>query len=92
MALKRYAAKRDTNEPGIIKGLRSVGATVRTLSEKGMGDLIVGYRGRNYLLEVKMPGEKLTTDEHDFHSEWQGQIAIVFSLTEAYIAIGALVE
>lgn len=42
----------------------------------------------NLLMEIKMPGEKLTPDEHEFHSSWRGQIAIVHSIAEALACVG----
>src|SRR5262245_16863286 len=45
--------KRDDVEPAIRNGLRAFGATVKQLSGPGLGDLLVGYRGRWFHLEVK---------------------------------------
>lgn len=92
----RRAAKVDGNQPEIVKALRAVGATVRDLSGVGQGcpDLLVGYRGRNVLIEVKDPSQppnkrKLTPDQAEFHALWRGQVIVVES-PEA--AIAALVE
>lgn len=51
----------------------------------GAPDLVVGARGRNYLLEVKFPGDEddLTPAERRFHEAWQGQIDVVSSLEMA---------
>jgi hypothetical protein len=46
---------RDKNEREIVDALRKAGATVTQLNEKGVPDLLVGYAGRTYLLEVKVP-------------------------------------
>jgi hypothetical protein len=44
----------DHNQRQIVEDLRSLGASVAVVSQHGLGfDLIVGMRGRNYLLEVK---------------------------------------
>lgn len=51
----RRAAKRDASEPDIVRALESVGATVERLSAAGLPDLLVGWRGRMWLLEVKLP-------------------------------------
>ncbi len=53
MSLKRWNAKRDANEAAIVKALKQVGASVARISEPGMPDLIVWYRGRITLLEIK---------------------------------------
>lgn len=53
------ARKRDENEKPIVDALRAIGATVDRLNDFGVPDLLVGYRGRTILLEVKNP-EKTT--------------------------------
>lgn len=65
---KRQAAKRDDNESSIVDGLRALGAFVQPLDQI---DLLVGYRGYWYLLEVKdsdkpLSKRRLTYDEMDF--------------------------
>lgn len=49
----RRAAKRDESEPAIVAALEAVGATVQRLSAAGVPDLLVSFRGRLELLEVK---------------------------------------
>ena len=94
MSLKRYAAKRDKNEREIIDALMAAGCTVQQLSLKGVPDLLVGYTDpdtgapTNALMEVKAPGGKLTPDEHEWLEWWQGQVFVVYSITEALEAIG----
>jgi len=51
----RRSAKRDVNEGDIVAGLRKVGATVDRISEEDLPDLLVGFRGVNYLIEIKAP-------------------------------------
>jgi len=68
----RTAAKRDENEPEIIEALQAIGAKVKQLSQKDCPDLVVGFRGRISLIEVKMPGKPLRPGRKDFHGEWMG--------------------
>jgi hypothetical protein len=84
-------AKRvDTNQKEIVKALRKIGCSVQPLHEVGHGcpDLLIGYRGKNYTLEIK-DGEKppskrkLTPDEQLWHYGWRGQVATVNSVDEA---------
>jgi hypothetical protein len=93
----RRAAARDANEPELIKALRQVGASVQPLSAPGVPDLLVGYRGVTYLLEVKMPlgpkgGEdkrKLTPDQRAWWLAWRGRHpSVVHDVKEALRAIG----
>ncbi len=98
MTLPRYDATRDANEAEIVEALERVpGVTVERLSGEDLPDLIVGYRLRNYLLEVKLPigpkgGEshsKLSPGQKAWHKGWCGQRAVVRSAWEALSAIGA---
>lgn len=54
MAFAR-AKRRDTNEPEIVEALEGAGATVTRLDGDGVPDLLVGFRGRSFLIEVKLP-------------------------------------
>lgn len=49
--------RRDDNEPGIVKALEAIGAVVCRIDNFGVPDLLVGYRGRTILLEVKNPSK-----------------------------------
>ena len=80
----------DRNQPEIVKALRKAGATVQVLSAIGQGvpDLLVGYRGRNRLLEVKdglarKQDRQLTPRQVEWHREWRGEIAVVESVEQA---------
>lgn len=92
---RRYAAKIDANQPEIVEGLRKAGATVTPTHAAGEGfpDLAVGYRGSNYLLEVKDGSKppskrKLTPDQVEWHDKWRGQVCVVNNLDEALDALG----
>jgi hypothetical protein len=81
----------DENQPQLVRDLRRIpGVTVEVLSGlgKGVPDLLVGWQGRNYLLEVKNPakppsGQRLTNDEQEWHLDWRGQVAVVKTLADA---------
>lgn len=53
--MNSYGKKRDACEKEIVKALEAAGATVSKLDGKGIPDLLVGYRGRTYLMECKDP-------------------------------------
>ena len=83
----------DANHAAIVKALRAIGCSVQPLDNgKGVPDLLVGYRGRNDLFEVK-DGDKppsarrLTADEQRWHAQWRGQVCIVCSVDEAIKAV-----
>lgn len=76
----------DHNQPDISAALRRMGASVFSLHKVGKGcpDLLVGYRGLNFLVEVKN-GEKakLTEDQRAFHQCWRGQSIVLASPEQA---------
>jgi hypothetical protein len=86
----------DANHSEIVKGLRAVGATVRSTAMVGDGfpDVAVGYRGLTWLFEIKDGAKSksrrtLTPAEQIFHNEWRGAAAVVTSLDDALKTIGA---
>jgi len=75
----RQAAKTDRNQTEIVDALRKFGATVQSLAAVGKGtpDLLVGFEGETYLMEVKdgkkpPSGRKLTPDQEVWHGNWTG--------------------
>jgi Holliday junction resolvase len=87
VSVRRRAAKRDANERPIIDALEMVGATVVQLSEKGAPDLLVGYQGRTYLLEVKGTHSGLTRDQEVFHEAWRGRPIHVVRTPEGALTV-----
>lgn len=86
----RRAARVDTASADIERALKQIGASVEPkLSRIGQGvpDLLVGWRGRNVLLEVKTGTGKLTTDETQWSEKWAGQYAVVRTPDEAIDAV-----
>ena len=94
----RYRPRTDRNQKSIVSGLRALGADVLILAGVGHGcpDLLVKFRSKLYLLEVK-DGSKppsartLTEQERLFHLVWAECTSIVYDIESAYRAIGALV-
>lgn len=55
---------------------------------QGCPDLLVGFRGVNYVLELKdgrkPPSDRrLTPAEQEWHAAWRGQVATVYSIDDA---------
>jgi hypothetical protein len=78
------ARRIDTNQPQLVKQMRQVGMSVFVTSMIGKGfvDCVCGYRGINFLLEIKDPSQppskrKLTDDEQAFHDSWRGNTHVV---------------
>jgi hypothetical protein len=94
----RRAARTDGNHAHIVDGLRKVGAHVEDTSGVGDGfpDLVVGYRGKWHLIEVKdgdlPPSERrLTPKQKVWHALVHGiaPAHIANNLDEALLIIGA---
>lgn len=55
----------------------------------GFPDLVVGFRGRTYLLEVKRAKGKLRASQVAFRDSWRGgPLVVVRTAAEALRAIG----
>lgn len=89
----RRRAKTDKNQAVIVAALRSAGATVCDLSPvgKGIPDLLVGFEGLTFLIEVKNAdshsrGEHglLTQPQVEWMDSWKGgAVHIVYTAEEA---------
>lgn len=92
----RRAAASDANQKEIVAALRSVGAIVIPCHAVGQGfpDLVIGYRGDTFLIEVKDPSQpkhrhELTPAQKLFHAAWPGKpIVKAFTVLDALEAIG----
>jgi hypothetical protein len=80
----------DANQPQLIRSIRKLPGVSVFLTHtvgKGFVDAVIGFRGVNYLVEIKDPGKsksrkKLTPDEETFHRNWTGQVAVVETLED----------
>ena len=86
----RRNARIDSNQEQIASALEKCGAKVdRKLARLGEGrpDLLVWYAHHWTVLEIKMPGEKLTEAEAKWHKIFDGA-RIVHTVEEAFQAVG----
>jgi len=99
--MRRYALKRDAAEFGIVEALESVGAKVWRLHQPA--DLLVQFRGRWWLMEVKTPQYRKRTGlavlpsldkrrgkQREFLEATR--TPVVMSAMDAFLAIGAFVR
>lgn len=93
----RRKAKVDANQAEVVEALRSLGASVYITSGVGSGfpDIVVGFRGQNYLFEIKDENQppsakKLTEHEVMFAKDWRGQVNTIENVYEALKVMGAL--
>lgn len=92
----RKRGRVDSNQSRIVKELRQAGCSVAITSSLGSGfpDLVVGWRGANYLFEIKdgtlpLSGRRLTDEEKTFRDSWTGQYYVIESSGNALEAMGA---
>lgn len=96
----RRASKVDDNQKRIVDALRRAGATVESLAPVGKGcpDLLVGFRGKTVLIEVKdgdkIPSkQRLRESQKNWHSTWRGaRVEVVHNVEEAMIVVGLLMQ
>ena len=91
----RRAARVDANHTAVMTALGGMGCSVQSLANQGGGvpDLLVGYRGQTFLVEVKdgkkAPSRrKLTDDQGKWHAWWRGSpVYVVHSPDEALAVV-----
>lgn len=94
----RQRARRDIVHAEIVTALRAVGASVQDLAAVGGGvpDILVGYRGVNYLMEIKTPRHTTKAGtaarQQEWHASWRGSVYYVHTIDEAYSIIGVIHE
>ncbi|MBB3947072.1 hypothetical protein GGQ73_003036 [Rhizobium skierniewicense] len=87
-SIARRAAKRDIAEPEIRAALEAFGMSVFSLNEPI--DLLVGFRGKTHLVEVKT-GHKgyakaLNDNQQAFANEWRGSAVVTLHSRDEAIA------
>lgn len=85
----------DANQASITKELRKRGCSVTPthMVSNGFPDLVVGYKGLNFVFELKdgtqvASKKQLTEDEKKWHKEWQGTAHIIYSIDDALDVLG----
>lgn len=77
----RTASRIDANQPAIVAALRGIGASVLHLHTlPNCFDILVGYRGRTHLMEIKDPDQppskrRLTEGEAEFKDKWRALLS-----------------
>jgi hypothetical protein len=86
--------RKDNNQKQIVADLDAIpSVTYKDVSMvDGFVDLVVGFRGENYLFEIKNPeGRQLLTEhEERFHDYYTGTIHIVTETDQILRIIGAI--
>ena len=87
----RYAARVDANQDQIVSALRAAGAYVWIISLPV--DLLVGYKGHTFLVEIKSGSKKrLTKLQEDFFNNWSGSTLARIDGPEAALRMIGVVQ
>jgi len=78
------SARADKNQPEIVDAFKSYGASVQHLHKVGEGcpDILVGYNGRSFPVEIKYGTGKLNDRQIRWHNEWNGDVYVVRSVED----------
>ena len=76
--------KVDSNQAQIIADLKKIGVSVLNLSRVGGGcpDLLIGWQGKNILIEIKTAKGNLNDLQIEFFKEWKGPKFVCKSINE----------
>ena len=92
--MTRLRPRTDGNQTEVVAALRKSGASVCSLAGQadGVPDLLVGWRGKTILIEVKDSSKppsarKLTPAQVRWHAEWTGQPVHVVNSVEDALAV-----
>ena len=87
MSKYRRAAKVDANQTEIVRQLRCIpGVSVAP----GHDDILVGFRGQTYWMEIKRPGQerRIQDSQAKLRDGWTGHWAVVTTFDQALDALG----
>lgn len=95
----RRAARVDDNHLAIVRALEKAGAAVTSLATVGDGvaDLLVSYRNRWHVIEVKdgskpPSARKLRDRQKTWIAKQHATVAVILGVDDALLAIGALLS
>ena len=87
----RYAARVDANQTQIVSALRAAGAYVWIIGLPV--DLLVGYRGHTFLVEIKTNAKKRFTGlQADFFDNWSGSTLCRIDSPEAALRMIGVIK
>lgn len=87
----RQAARVDANQTQIVSALRAAGAYVWIIGLPV--DLLVGYKGHSFLVEIKSTSKKrLTGLQADFFKNWSGSTLARIDCPEAALRMIGVVK
>lgn len=87
--VRGFHRRTDANHKLILNAFRQMGCSVGDLRlvGKGMPDAIIGYRGRDRLVEVKPVGKNPNPLQEAFYAAWKGTPPVVVRTIEDVAAL-----
>lgn len=81
--------KTDSNHKKIVDALRKAGASVASLAKVAAGapDILVGWQGRNIIVEIKTPKGKLRESQIQWITAWKGEKPHVIRTVDEALAL-----
>ena len=87
----RYAARVDANQDQIVSALRAAGAYVWIIGLPV--DLLVGFRGQTFLIEIKSGSKRrFTAIQADFFENWSGSTLCRVDSPEAALRMIGIIK
>lgn len=91
----RTRARQDRNQVELVRALERLGCSVEPIRSLrgGVPDLLVGFQGRNYLIEIKVPKEgRLSESQKMWRDNWRGGKPFVLKTTDDVVIWVGLVS
>ena len=93
---KRFDSRTDKNHSALLKLIKTIpGVSIQDLgwASGGVPDTMLGFRGRNYLVEIKRPDtapskSKLNDAQVEWHETWRGQVAVCRTFSDVLKVLG----
>ena len=88
----RQRARVDKNHQEIVRCLKTLGCTVLSLHAMGKGvpDLLIGYQGHCYLVEVKDKTGRVNAVQKEWHQAWNTPVYVVKTTIECVNLLNSL--
>jgi hypothetical protein len=85
--MKRRVHRVDANQKEILQVARQMGAMALPITDLGQGapDVLIAWRGSNYLWEIKNKAGKniIGKEQQDWMDNWRGQVCVIRTTQEA---------
>jgi hypothetical protein len=90
--IRHFRHRKDDNHDAIVRACRQAGLLVEDVHNGGLCDILIGFRGHLYAVEIKAPGKRkaLTPKQKEKRLLWETYVFIVESAEELIKTLGLL--